>query len=272
MTTRKGRACDAQNRAVLAWGAVGVAFLAMGVSCSSPSAHSPSQHIVPVLRTDQYREVAAPRSGGQVHPSSAAAKLVLRIRGGSAAYMTAAPKVAQSQSVTTRVSDREALQTHKARLKAERPRLMNDGPSGGGQQSEKPAMLSLVNPSSRQTENHGEVKEVEKASSKSFKAFQGVGNVMLSADQIKTASSSQMHRLALARLARLQQNTASRQESEAETKVVEPTAAEDAAFQGESVRCERLRECARRDRGMQRGPVSDGLVLRGRCALVQDGN
>lgn len=145
----------------------------------------------------------------------------------------AMPAAAQQQSVATRVSDRETLQTQKARLKAERPRLMDEGPSGGGRPRDKPAVLSLVNPSARQTENHGEVKEVEKASSKSFKAFQGVGNVMLSADQIKTASSSQMHRLALARLARLQHNTAATQEPTAQVQVKEPTAAEDEAFQGE---------------------------------------
>lgn len=214
-----------------------VACLAMGVTSSSLAFESPaSRHFALPLRAGQSRELIA--SAVHVHQSSATAARVLRIRGGSAAYMrpVSAHKVGQPQS---RISDRETLKSHKARLKAERPRLMDEGPSGGGEPREKPTMLSLVNPSARNAENHGEVKEVEKASSKSFKAFQGTGNVMLTADQIKTASSSQMHRLALARLARLQQNTAATREEDVD--VQEPTEAEDAEFQGEMLRRHRRR-------------------------------
>ena len=133
--------------------------------------------------------------------------------------------------------ERESLGTHRARLQAARPKLLSQTeqrPAGKGAQGDKPAVLSLVNPSfSKDAENHGDVKEVEDA--KKFKAFRGSGNVLLSADQIKTASSSQMHRLAVARLARLnrqsQQSPADTDNTEAASEVDQATTeAEAKAF------------------------------------------
>jgi len=175
-----------------------------------------------------------PLAGALRSPLAAAAGAVLRIRGGSA--YVAAPMRATSPPPpgvgTGGGGARESLGSQRARLKAPRPKLLSQvqtRPSPGGTAAqEKPVMLSLVNPL-KDAEDHGEAKEVEDA--KKFKAFQGTGNVLLSADQIKTASSSQMHRLAVARLARLNLQSHQQPSDEAQEVVSqETTEAEAKAF------------------------------------------
>ena len=126
--------------------------------------------------------------------------VVLRMRGGQGTAMLRPERpVTQARGSTPTpiaLTESETLGTQRARLRAGTPPPTT-------------ASMSLVNPLANKEggglepwHNYGEAQEVGDA--KKFKAFKGSGRTMLTTDQIKTASSGQMHRLALARLARLQ--------------------------------------------------------------------
>ena len=126
--------------------------------------------------------------------------VVLRMRGGQGTAMLRPERpVTQARGSTPTpiaLTEGETLSTQRARLRAGTPPPTT-------------ASMSLVNPLANKEggglepwHNYGEAQEVGDA--KKFKAFKGSGRTMLTTDQIKTASSGQMHRLALARLARLQ--------------------------------------------------------------------
>jgi len=125
------------------------------------------------------------------------------LRGGSSATMTFRPELRKTYSSTIQKQDAEDLERHKALLRVpSRPSVLGQADRVSSS-SEKPRRLQLIRPDMESNENcEGKVREIE--DTKKFKAFQGTGHVMLSPEEVKSASSTEMHKLAIARLARMQ--------------------------------------------------------------------
>lgn len=112
-------------------------------------------------------------------------------------------------AATLEKEESELLDAHKAALRrvASKPQLvtqMSGGPNG--RTDYRPKTLSLVKPQLVGGARKKEGIEKEMEETKKFKAFQGSGHVMLSPEQVKNSSPSEMHKLAVARLARMQRS------------------------------------------------------------------